>query len=537
MLSNNDGASKTSKESLHPLLIALVLAGGIVLGYLINAASPSKPSVFSSYTYDKMDDLLDYIENNYVDSIDRSELEEKAIVELLMDLDPHSYYIPATEMVGIEEDMQGNFEGIGVQFLIEKDTVRIESPIQGGPSEKVGIEAGDLIITIEDSLVAGVGITNSDVMKLLKGPKGTSVNLEVLRNSKILAFTIVRDKIPLYSVDIAYLIKDKTGYLKINRFSATTYDEFMKGMEELLDQGMESLILDLRNNPGGYLQAAVDIADEFLSDKKLIVYTEGLHQRKYEYSAGKKGVFEKGKLVVLLDQNSASASEILAGAIQDWDRGLIIGRRSFGKGLVQDQHLFPDNSALRLTIARYYTPSGRSIQKPYEDKQAYFLELDERYLDGELLGLDSNQNKQDTVKYYTLIEKKEVYGGGGISPDIFVPIDTSYANLFVAQLRASILPFLHDYKSKSESELTKYELDDFVQKFQVSDKMLGDFISFAQKQSSVELGGLNTTYSRGLKILLKANLAKQLFYNEGFFKAINQEDQLILEAIKSIEGN
>lgn len=535
MLSNHDGASKSSKESLHPLIIALVLAGGIALGYLINSNSQSKPNVFSTYSYDKMDDLLDYIENNYVDSIDRSELEEKAIVELLMDLDPHSYYIPASEMVGIEEDMQGNFEGIGVQFLIEDDTVRIEAPIQGGPSEKVGIEAGDLIITIEDSIVAGVGITNSDVMKLLKGPKGSTVSLEVLRNSKILPFTIVRDKIPLYSVDIAYLIKDKTGYLKINRFSATTYDEFMKGMEDLMDQGMESLILDLRSNPGGYLQAAVDIADEFLSDKKLIVYTEGLHQRKYEYTAGKNGVFEKGKLIVLIDQNSASASEILAGAIQDWDRGLIVGRRSFGKGLVQDQHLFPDNSALRLTIARYYTPSGRSIQKPYEDKQAYFLEVDERYLDGELLGIDSNASKQDTVKYYTLIEKKEVFGGGGISPDLFVPIDTSYANLFVAQLRSSILPFLHDYKAKNEAELARYNVDDFVKKFKVSDLMVSDFINFATKQGANPITALNANYVSGLKILLKANLAKQLFYNEGFFKAINSEDKVIQEALQNIK--
>lgn len=529
------GKPADNKQSLHPLIIALVLAGGILLGYMINGQSANKTTVFTSYEYNKIDDVLDYVEQNYVDSIDRPALEDKAIEELLADLDPHSYYIPAEETQSIEEDMQGNFEGIGVQFRIIKDTINIENIIEGGPSEKVGIQGGDKIIEVEDSLVAGVGVSNGDVMKLLKGPKGTRVSITVLRSGKLIPFSITRDKIPLYSVDAVYMLNAQTGYIKVNRFAATTYEEFMQGVSMLKNEGMENLIFDLRGNPGGYLQAAVEMADELLDGRKLVVYTEGLHQEKYEYTTARKGIFEEGQLVILIDQNSASASEIVAGAIQDWDRGIIIGRRTFGKGLVQDQHAFPDNSALRLTIARYYTPSGRSIQKSYDDLDAYFSEVDLRYENGELLGLDSMSNTQDTIEYFTLVKKRIVYGGGGIAPDIFMPLDTSYANYYVASLRQYISPFLYVYMENEKSKLDAYNEANFVKSFQVSASMLANFKEYAQKEGYKGEFSSVAEYEKGLKTLLKANLARQLFNRESFYKALNSESPIIEEALKQFE--
>lgn len=536
MSENFTDSSSKKKQTLHPLVIALVLAGGILLGYMLSINTVNKPSVFSDYEYNKIDDVLDYLERNYVDSIDRADIEEKAIEELLADLDPHSYYIPAAQTQGIAEDMQGNFEGIGVQFRIIDDTIHIENTIEGGPSEKVGVQGGDKIIEVEDSLVAGVGVSNDDVMKLLKGNKGTKVKITVLRKKDRIPFIITRDKIPLYSVDAAYMLNSETGYIKVNRFAATTYDEFVDGIEDLKGQGMQNLVLDLRGNPGGYLQAAVEMTDELLSGKKLVVYTEGLHQDKYEYTTSRRGVFEEGKLVVLIDQNSASASEIMSGAIQDWDRGVIIGRRSYGKGLVQDQHMFPDNSALRLTIARYYTPSGRSIQKPYDDIDAYFAEVDARYENGELLGTDSSGVYQDTVKYYTLVNKREVFGGGGIQPDIFMPLDTSYANLYVAKLRQHLQGFIYDYVDKHKTSLEKYNVDNFVKGFKVEGAVFNDFIAYAKADGYTGEISTNSIYNDGMRLLIKANLAKQLFNNEGFYKAINNEAPIIKEALKSI-GN
>jgi carboxyl-terminal processing protease len=529
-----DKNTSKQKQSLHPFIIAIVLAGGIFLGYVIGMNSMNKPSVFDKFKYNKIDDVLDYIESNYVDSVNRDDIEEKAIIELLADLDPHSYYIPAEETQSIAEDMQGNFEGIGVQFRIVKDTILIENTIEGGPSEKAGIQAGDKIIFVEDSLVAGVGVGNADVMLLLKGPKGTKVNIKVLRKGKLIPYAITRDKIPLYSVDASYMLDKTTGYIKVNRFAATTYEEFVEGVQKLKKDGMVNMILDLRGNPGGYLQAAVEMTDELLDGKKLVVYTEGLHQDKYEYTTNRKGVFEDGKLIVLIDQNSASASEIMAGAIQDWDRGIILGRRSFGKGLVQDQHEFPDKSALRLTIARYYTPSGRSIQKPYDDKEAYFNEVDFRYENGELLGLDSFETHQDTIKYYTLVKNREVYGGGGITPDVFMPLDTSYANLYVAQLRQYILPFLYDFVDANRTRLEKYSVENFVKGFKIDPKLFGEFQSFARSNGYAEAFSENKEYNEGLKLLLKANMAKQLFQNEGFYRVINYEAPIIKEALKQL---
>lgn len=532
MIDNTSTNSPKKSQQFLPLIIAIVLAGGIFLGYLIGQKMTDKTSVFEVYEYNKIDDVLDYVESNYVDSIDRLDLENKAIEELLADLDPHSYYIPSEEIQGVEEDMQGNFEGIGVQFRILKDTINIENTIEGGPSEKAGVQGGDKIIAVEDSTVAGVGVTNGDVMKMLKGPKGTQVKITVWRSGKEIPFTITRDKIPLFSVDATYMLDDINGYIKVNRFAATTYDEFMDGVSRLKSEGMQNLILDLRGNPGGYLQAAVEMVDELLADRKLVVYTEGLHQEKYEYKTSRNGIFETGKLVVLIDQNSASASEIMAGAIQDWDRGTIIGRRSFGKGLVQDQHAFPDNSALRLTIARYYTPSGRSIQKPYEDLEAYYSEVDERFDNGELLGTDSTNHQNDSLVYYTLVENRPVYAGGGIAPDIFMPIDTTYVNFYVAILRQYITPFLHVYSEQEQAALDGYNENQFVQNFKITDQVLNDFEEYATKEGYKGSISNNPSYVKGLKLLLKANLGRQLYNRETFYKVMNTESPIIDKALE-----
>ena len=535
---NNNFSEKPSnkKQNIHPLVLASMLAGGILLGYLISINTVNKPSVFNnSYEYNKLDQVINFLENNYVDSIDRKKIEEKAIEEILADLDPHSFYIPATETQDIADDMNGNFEGIGVQFLIKKDTINIEETIKDGTSEKLGIQACDKIIYVEDSLVAGIGVSNKDVMKLLKGPKGTKVKVKVLRNGELIPYVITRDKIPLYSVDASYMVDKTIGYIKINRFSATTYEEFMSNVKNLKKKGLESLIIDLRGNPGGYLQSAVFIADELLAGKKLVVYTEGLHQDKYEYTTDRKGIFEEGNLVILIDQSSASASEILAGAVQDWDRGTIIGRRSYGKGLVQDQHAFPDNSALRLTIARYYTPSGRSIQKPYEDKDAYFNEVNERYESGELVGEDSLAiSHHDTTKYYTLVEKREVYGGGGIDPDYFVPIDTSYANFYVLKLRRDLNAFVIDYVNDNEASLKKFNVNNFATGFVVTNDIYNQYIAYAQQMGYEGEISSNPVYIDGIKILIKSNIAKKLFDNEGFYKSVNYKSNIMQEAIKQI---
>lgn len=537
MTDNNFGKpSNSKKQNLHPLILALVLAGGILLGYMVSINTIEKPSILQKYNYNKIDEVLKYINNNYVDSLNIKDIENKAIENLLTDLDPHSVYIPSSEMQAVEEDMQGNFEGIGVEFRIRQDTISIEATIQDGPSEKIGIMAGDKIIYVEDSLVAGVGVKNNDVVKMLKGPKGTKVKVSVLRQGEMIPFYIVRDKIPIYSVDASYMLNKETGYIKVNRFAATTYEEFSSNLKKLKKQEIKNLIIDLRGNPGGYLEAAVDMIDELLEDDKLVVYTEGLHQPRVDYITDKKGLFEEGKLVVLVDQFSASASEIMAGAVQDWDRGTIIGRRTFGKGLVQEQHLFPDTSALRLTVARYYTPSGRSIQKPYEDKNSYYEELELRYEDGELLGTDTlNKTHQDTVVYYTLVDKRKVYGGGGIAPDVFVPLDTLMTNIYVANFRQYMAPFLFDFYAQNKKQLDAYNVENFVSAFNISDVMYNSFVTYAQKSGLQKDLSNNTDYKKGIKLLLKANLAKQLYKNEGFYRVINSQSEAITKALEQLK--
>ncbi|MCB0402125.1 MAG: S41 family peptidase, partial [Flavobacteriales bacterium] len=407
----------------------------------------------------KFDALMQYINYAYVDSTDESKMVEDAIVAVLKELDPHSVYIPKKELEKMNEPLVGNFEGIGIQFNILKDTLIVVSPISGGPSEKVGLLAGDKIVEVDGENIAGIGLQNSDVQKKLRGKKGTKVNVGIKRrgSKSTLNFTITRDKIPIFSVDAAYMATPDIGYIKINRFANNTIDEFREGMAKLKEQNMKHLIIDLRGNGGGYLKTAIQLADELLEDRKLIVYTEGLKNPKQEYYTTSKGGFEKGKLVILIDEGSASASEIVSGAIQDYDRGLIIGRRSFGKGLVQKPFSLPDGSAVRLTVARYHTPSGRCIQRPYDEgKEAYYKEFSRRFENGEYLSEDSI-NFPDSLRYKTLNSNRVVYGGGGIMPDVFVPIDTSMNSTYFNKVNRKGLfsEFTLTYVDKHREELEK----------------------------------------------------------------------------------
>lgn len=371
--------------------------------------------------------LLRLVESYYVDTTNINRLTEKAIVSMLQELDPHSVYITRDEVEKMNEPLKGNFEGIGVSFNIHKDTLLVVSTVPGGPSERTGIQAGDRILSIDGRNVAGIGLTNNDVFNQLRGEKGTSVQLKILRKNVrgLLDFTVIRDKIPINSLDASYMLDKETGYIKLNRFSATTMEEFKAAMEALREEKMTRLVLDLRNNGGGYLNAATDLAREFLSAGKMMVYTEGVHHPRKEYKSTGGGSFEKGNLVVLVNEGSASASEIVAGAIQDWDRGIIIGRRSYGKGLVQQPYYLTDGSMVRLTTAHYYTPSGRCIQKPYDQGvEDYRTEGLKRFENGEMFHADSI-HVADSLRYKTLASGRTVYGGGGIVPDIFVPLDTS----------------------------------------------------------------------------------------------------------------
>lgn len=497
---------------------------------------------FSQGGIDKFSALLRTVKYFYVDSVNEDALVEDAIRGLLKDLDPHSVYIPADEVRRMNEPLEGNFDGIGIQFNIKEDTIMVVSPIVGGPSEKLGIRSGDRIVEVDYDNVAGIGIKNSDVMKLLRGKKGTKVNVGIFRRGEkdILDFTITRDKIPIYSVDASYMMTPEIGYIKVNRFARKTDEEVQEGLNMLKDQGMKHLVLDLRGNGGGYLRTAQMLADEFLEDGKMIVYTEGVHQRKTELRATGRGGFEKGKLVVLIDEGSASASEIVSGAIQDHDRGFIIGRRSFGKGLVQKPMPLPDGSLVRLTTARYYTPTGRCIQKPYEDgKDAYYKDLMNRYERGEFMHADSI-DLPDSLKYYTP-NKRVVYGGGGIMPDLFVPLDTTYNSAYYGKLarKGVLYDFTLSYLDGHREEIsTKYpNLDAFKKDFKTDEAFMKDFIAFAEDKG-VEFN--ETGYNKSKDMImaqLKALIARPLWESTAYYSIMNEMDITCKKAIEVIEGN
>lgn len=512
----------------QPFIYAMVLVGGIALGVMISMVSADKKKPLLSGPYNKINDILSYIHFKYVDSVDTEALTDDAINGLLSGLDPHSVYIPATDMEEVNQSLEGNFEGIGIEFYIVLDTVTVVSPISGGPAELLGVKAGDKIIYINDSLVAGTKISNEQVMKKLRGPKGTKVKVKVKRNgvSGLKTFEITRDKIPLYSLDAAIRLADSTGYIKINRFSATTHAEFSTGLQKLLEQGISRLVIDLRQNPGGYLQAATAIADELISGKKILVYTEGNAYNRQDYIGQKPGLYERGELIVLIDQGSASASEILAGAIQDWDRGKIIGRTSFGKGLVQEQFQLRDGSALRLTVARYYTPSGRCIQRPYENgKEAYYQEMADRFRNPEEGKSDSL--RKDSLVYRTS-EGRKVFGGGGINPDLEVPVDTTIDLEYMFHARSLMPEFVYRKMGSSEFMGKGFaNVSEFSKNYSISQALMDEFFVFAKTQGLEQDSSKRLKSETQLRNLLKAFIAKSKWQNEGFYYVLTEGDEFI----------
>jgi carboxyl-terminal processing protease len=524
--------NNTTRSVILPLLMAVSLVAGILIGVYLQGRNQASPQPGFRIRNDKINSILNVIESDYVDTVNRSELVEAAIPAILKKLDPHSVYIPAKDLVRANEPLQGNFDGIGISFNMLTDTILVISTIPGGPSEKIGLQAGDKIIYVNDSLVAGKQLSDEKVMGMLKGPRGTVVNIKLLRKGykDLIPFEITRDKIPIYSVDISYMIDSNTGYIKINNFAVTTYDEFMKSLQDLKAKGMTDLILDLRENSGGVMEAATKIANQFLREGQMIVYTLGRSQPKNEARATGKGEFETGNLVLLIDEWSASASEILAGAIQDNDRGTIIGRRSFGKGLVQEPVPFADGSGLRLTIARYYTPTGRSIQKPYNNGfDEYFDDLNSRYEHGEFEVSDSI-HFADSLKF-TTPAGKTVYGGGGIMPDIFVPVDTTGRSPYFLAVRPLIYRFALKYTENNREVLKKFTEANEMEKYLNKQVLLDQFIDFASKNGvKKDPEGIRVSGSV-INIQLKAYIARNILDNKGFYPIWKELDTTLKYAI------
>ena len=525
--------NNTNRSVLLPLLLALSLTAGILIGnYLPKQNSSSQHSTFRARN-DKINSILNIIESDYVDSVNRTDLVEAAIPAILKKLDPHSVYIPAKELTRANEPLQGNFDGIGISFNLLTDTILVISTIPGGPSEKLGLLPGDKIIYVNDSLVAGKRLSDDKVMGMLKGPRGTVVRIKILRkgHNELLPFEITRDKIPIHSVDVSYMINDHTGYIRINNFAVNTFDEFIKGLRELKEKGMNKLILDLRGNSGGVMEAAIQIANQFLKEGQLIVYTKGRTQPRNEARATGKGEFETGDLVVLIDEWSASASEILAGAIQDNDRGTIIGRRSFGKGLVQEPVPFADGSGMRLTIARYYTPTGRSIQKPYNNGfDEYYDDLNERYRRGEFEVSDSI-HFSDSLKF-TTPGGRIVYGGGGIMPDRFIPVDTAEISPYFLKVRPLIYQFALKYTENYRENLKKYTETGEMEKYLDRQGLLDQFTEFAFKTHGIKKNPEDMKISgKIIHTQLKAYIARNILDNKGFYPIWQNLDTTLNYAI------
>ena len=525
------------ENRIRPLWVIILLMSGIIIGLYINKGVNTKKVEVEGGS--KFDGVMWYVGNDYVEEPNAQEIQDEAIAAMMEKLDPHSAYVPLEEFNEVNDPLLGSFDGIGVQFRLERDTIAIVSVIKGGPSEKVGLMDGDRIIYVDDTLVASKKLKNEDVMRKLKGPKGTKVRVRVLRRGVegLLDYTITRDAIPTYSVDIAYMLDDEIGYLKLSKFSATTVSEFKKGIGELDSQGMKKLIFDLRGNTGGYLSAAVDIADEFLPRGSLIVYTEGRNRPRNYMKARRHGQLEDIPVVVLIDGESASASEIVAGALQDNDRGTIIGRRSFGKGLVQEQIMLSDQSAIRLTVARYYTPTGRCIQKPYGDShEDYLLESYERYENGELFHPDSI-HFADSLKF-TTPKGKTVYGGGGIMPDIYVPlVDDSTEYYFNRIVNLGLLyQYAFDYTDKHRAQLKCYKtVEAFDRSFKVTDAMFDALVRLADEKGIVGTEEQRQAARRETDILLKAYIARNLFDDEGFYPIYAPMDEILQRAIEELK--
>lgn len=489
--------------------------------------------------------MVENIVNNlYVDNVDEEKIVENAVRGILENLDPHSSYSTKEETTSSQETMQGSFSGIGIQFNMQKDTLYVVQTIAGGPSEKVGILPGDRFIAVDDSIIAGRKLKNTDIMKRLRGPKGTKVNIKVKRgsNAELLEFRITRDDIPLNSIDAVYMADGKTGYIRLSRFAATSYKEFKDAITKLKKQGMQQLILDLTDNGGGYMQIAAQIANEMLNRGNLIVYTQGRKSPRQNLNADGSGTFRTQKVVVMINQFSASASEILSGAVQDWDRGVVVGRRSFGKGLVQREFLLPDSSSFRLTIARYYTPSGRNIQKPYVkgDREDYDKDIIDRYNHGELQSADSI-HFADSLKHTTLRLHRTVYGGGGIMPDVFVPLDTTqYTDYHRHLVAKGIIPqFALRYVDKNRADLKAQYPDaqKFIKEFTVTDEMLNNLVD-AGKAEKVDFDKSQFAKSKEmLRTFVKAAIANDLFSTGAYFQIVNEQNDIYKEALSIINDD
>ncbi len=523
-----------------PVLLAITLVTGILIGNLLkrNSLSPLAGMQFASTN--KISTILDLVQSGYVDSVNISDIVEKAIPEILKNFDPHTIYIPAKNMQEEQEKMSGNFSGIGVLFSIQEDTVRVIEVISGGPSQKVGLLAGDRIVTVNDSVIAGINIKNQKVLDLLRGKKGSIVKVGVMRTGspELLEFEITRGDIPIYSVDVSYMVNKETGYIKVSRFAEHTYREFMEGMDKLDKQGARKVIIDLRGNTGGYLTAVIRMVDEFLKKGELILYTEGFNQPRKTYTSSAHNTFADKDVIVLIDEYSASASEIFAGALQDNDRAIIVGRRSFGKGLVQEQIPLFDGSALRLTVARYYTPSGRCIQKPYDKGvDQYSQDLIERIHHGEMEESDSIHFKE-SLKYHTK-SGRVVYGGGGIMPDIFVPADTTGISEYFIKLtqKGIIYQYAYAYADRERETLNKLANADEFNSYLDKQDIFNGLIRYAVKKGLPRDPAGFKESELVIKTQLKASIARNIIGEEGYFPIIKQIDTTLLKAIEVSKQN
>ena len=519
------------KKKYLPLLLGIAIAAGILLGSKLNFNDSSDKTFATNAKKDKLNRLIDYIDYEYVDKVNTDSIVDVTVNEILENLDPHSVYIPANKYQDNADDMRGNFVGIGVSFYVYKDTIAVIKTIEGGPAEKVGIKAGDRILYADEYKIFGDFIPRDNITARLKGKINSKVLLKIFRKGEesLLEFNLQRKEVPLVSIDASYKLTDELGYIKVNRFSETTYKEFKVVLEMLIDKGITALVLDLRDNPGGYISTTQQIIDEFLGDDQLILITKNKSGKEDITFASSKGSFEDGRLYVLMNQNSASASEIVAGALQDNDRGTIVGRRSFGKGLVQREMSLGDGSAVRLTIARYYTPTGRSIQRPYGNgNNAYYNDYQNRYKNGEMVSVDSIK-VADSLRFLTA-KGKVVYGGGGIIPDVFVPKDTSLENETLEYISRSGFAsyFVFEYLEKNRTQFSDITLEDFLVNYKVDEDLLNEFIDYStiDKDHSEFRNHLDQ-----IKTIIKASIAQQVFDTNTFELILNNDDKMIQKVL------